>query len=69
MNEEEFKAGDKKAVKTKPRAANPALRDHTIFSPPAIPEPIEIKEGDDLDKLKIPPEFHQSLVTEGVMKG
>jgi len=69
MNEEEFKSGSEKKS-SKPKASNPALKDHVLFSPPSIKEPIEIKKGDDMDKLlaKIPEQFHQSLITEGVIK-
>lgn len=74
MNEGEFKSGSVKAEKpkvSKPKAGNAALKDHIIFSPPSIPEPIEIKKGDDMSKhlAEIPESFHQSLITEGVMKG
>lgn len=56
--------------KDKPvKAKNAALKDHVLFAPPLVPKKIEIKKGDDLDKLDIPEKFKQSLVTEGVMKG
>lgn len=69
MNEQEFKKGS--YDKPKAKAKNPALKDHVLFSPPSIPEAIEIKKGDDLTEIldTIPVKFHQSLITEGVMKG
>lgn len=51
------------------KVKNRALRDHVLFAPPLIPVAINIVKGDDLDKLDIPQEFKQSLITEGVMKG
>lgn len=67
MNQSEFKTGRTKG-KTKSIFA---LKDHVLFSPPSIKKPITIKKGDDLTKIleKIPVVFHQSLITEGVMKG
>lgn len=75
MNEDEFrsndKSDDKPAMKPKKKTGVIALKDHILFSPPSIPEKIEIKEGDDLTKIleEIPETFKTSLITEGVLKG
>lgn len=43
-----------------------ALKDHHLFCPPKVD--IKIKKDDDLTG-KIPEKFHQTLITEGVLKG
>jgi len=50
---------------------NIALKDHVLFAPPHIKNPIEIKKGDDLTKIidKIDIKFTMALQTEGVLKG
>lgn len=65
MNEEEFKKGYTKSGKTK--SGNIALRDFHLFMPPKYD--IEIKEGDDLNKLDLPENLTKNLKTEKVMKG
>lgn len=64
MIEEEFKMD---AGKIKSKSGNLALRDFHLFMPPKYD--IEIKEGDDLDKLNLPKNLYQNLKTEKVMKG
>ena len=66
MTEDEFKTGSDKA-KAQPKSANLALRDFHLFMPPKYD--IEIKEGDDLDKLNLSKNLYQNLKTEKVMKG
>ena len=65
MTEDEFKKGVTKSGKTK--SGHFALRDFHLFMPPKYD--IEIKEGDDLDKLDLPENLVQNLKTEKVMKG
>lgn len=65
MNEEEFKSGSKLEAKSSPK--NKALRDFHLFMPPKYD--LQIKEGDDLDKLKLPDSLYENLKTEKVMKG
>ena len=65
MTEEEFKKSSTKSGKTK--SSNTALRDFHLFMPPKYD--IEIKEGDDLDKLGLPDNLMENLKTEKVMKG
>lgn len=62
MSDEEFKKG-----KAKPKSGNLALRDFHLFMPPKYD--IQIKEGDDLNKLNLPDNLMQNLKTEKVMKG
>ena len=56
-----------KETKPKARIKNPALKDFHIFMPPKFD--IQIKEGDDLDKLNLPKPLILNLITEQVMKG
>jgi len=65
MNEDEFKKGDDK--KSTSKAKNPALRDFHLFMPPTLD--IQIKEGDDINKLKLSDSLLENLKTEKVMKG
>ena len=58
---------DGKETKVKVRVKNPALKDFHIFMPPKLD--IQIKEGDDLDKLNLPENILMNLKTEKVMKG
>ena len=58
---------EEKETKPKARIKNPALKDFHIFMPPKFD--IQIKEGDDLDKLNLPKPLLQNLITEQVMKG
>lgn len=62
MNEKEFRGKSNKSNKV-----NAALRDFHLFMPPKYD--IQIKEGDDLDKLNLPDNLLQNLITEQVMKG
>ena len=64
MNEEEFRKGTKSG---KTKSGNIALRDFHLFMPPTYD--IEIKEGDDLNKLDLPENLIENLKTEKVMKG
>lgn len=59
MNEEEFKTGKKKSSRI-------ALKDHTLCQNDYF---FDIKEGDDLNDLKIPDFFNDTLITEKVLKG
>ena len=69
MTESEFKTGETKPEKAKARAksGNVAMRDFHLFMPPKYD--IEIKEGDDLNKLDLPENLIENLKTEKVMKG
>ena len=69
MNEQEFKTGETKSEKAKarPKSGNLAMRDFHLFMPPEYD--IQIKQGDDLDKLNLPDNLMQNLKTEKVMKG
>ena len=58
---------DEKETKVKVRVKNPALKDFHIFMPPTVD--IQIKEGDDLDKLNLSKSLLLNLKTEKVMKG
>ena len=62
MTEKEFKKGDAKA-----KSGNLAMRDFHLFMPPKYD--LQIKEGDDLDKLNLPDNLLENLRTEKVMKG
>ena len=63
MTEQEFKKGKDK----KKAGENLALRDFKLFLPPLYD--LEIKKGDDLDKLDLPENLLENLKTEKVMKG
>ena len=68
MTEDEFKTGETKPEKAKAMAksGNIAMRDFHLFMPPKYD--LQIKEGDDLDKLNLPDNLMQNLKTEKVMK-
>ncbi len=69
MTEEEFKKGENRPEKSKAKAksGNLAMRDFHLFMPPK--HDIQIKEGDDLNKLSLPDNLLENLKTEKVMKG
>ena len=69
MTENEFKTGEMKPEKAKAKAksGNLAMRDFHLFMPPEYD--LQIKEGDDLDKLNLPDNLLENLRTEKVMKG
>lgn len=60
MNQEEFKTGKK----SKP--GRKALKDHVLSQNEYH---FDIKKGDDLDKLGVPSQFDNVLITEKVLKG
>lgn len=64
MTDQEFKTDKSKA---KPKSGNTALRDFHLFMPPKYD--VQIKEGDDLNKLNLPDDLLENLKTEKVMKG
>ena len=61
MTDEEIKTGKRKSF------ASVALKDHVLFAPPLIPEPIRITKGDPIPD--VPEQFISALITEGVLKG
>jgi hypothetical protein len=57
---------EEKAKKSKVKGKRVALKDHVLHQNDSH---FDIKKGDDLDKLKVPQEFNQVLITEEVLKG